>query len=206
MIKAIVFDFGNVISEPHDELVYARQASLAGMDEAFFRAAFWKYRPAFDGGSLTGREMYRRVLAEAGVTGTDAALGDLADRLLDEDMASWARISRDVTEWGLSLQEAGYTLGILSNMPWDFLNRYRTQIELFARADVPVFSCEVGLVKPDPEIYRLLIERLGCAPGEIVFFDDLDPNVRAARECGIDARLWTGLEAAKRDWAEAISR
>ena len=202
MIKALVLDYGNVISEPQDTGCYARMASLSGLTEDFFRAAFWKYRPDYDRGTIRGREMYRRVLAEAGiaVTGNDV----LPDRLLDEDLGSWARVSPRVTEWALSLKASGLALGILSNMPFDFIERYGKGIELFAKADAAVFSCYAGEIKPEGAIYRIVIEKLGLKPNEIVFFDDLEANVDAARAAGMRAFVWTGLDAARKDLATAL--
>ena len=204
MIKAVVYDFGNVISEPQDTGCYARMAALSGLSEEYFMHAFWKYRPAFDRGDIRGREMYRDVLAEAGVTGTEDELNALADRLLDEDVGSWMHISKEVTAWALSLQKEGFRLGILSNMPFDFLECCGDRIELFSRADVAVFSCNVNLIKPEPAIYRMMIDRLGCHPDEIVFFDDLQPNVTGALKEGIKAFLWTGIAQAKKDWANLV--
>jgi FMN phosphatase YigB (HAD superfamily) len=204
MVKAIALDFGNVISEPHDTGCYARMAALAGLEAGYFMEAFWRYRPAFDRGSIRGRRMYREVLADAGVKGSERELDALADSLLDEDLASWFRISRPVTEWALSLQETGFRLGILSNMPFDFMQRYGDKIELFRKADAPVFSCYLGQIKPEPAIYRSLVERLGCGPEEIVFFDDLDANVRGGLAAGLRAHLWEGLERAKEDWEREV--
>jgi len=48
MIQAIVFDYGNVISEPQDTGCYGRMGALSGLSEEFFRKSFWKYRPDFD--------------------------------------------------------------------------------------------------------------------------------------------------------------
>ena len=90
-------------------------------------------------------------------------------------------------------------------MPHDFLEIAGSSVELFGKADVPVFSCHVGAIKPEPAIYRVLIERLGCAPEEIVFFDDLERNVSAARALGIKAFLFTDLAGAKRDWETACA-
>jgi len=58
-------------------------------------------------------------------------------------------------------------------------------------------SHQIGLVKPDREIYLHVIEALGCAPGEILFLDDNAPNVEAGRACGLDARHVVGPEAAR---------
>ncbi|MFD9735534.1 HAD-IA family hydrolase [Umezawaea sp. NPDC059074] len=51
--------------------------------------------------------------------------------------------------------------------------------------DVAVVSGEVGMAKPDVDIYLLAAERLGLAPGECVFVDDLAVNVRGAAEAGM---------------------
>lgn len=201
MIKAVVFDFGNVISEPHDTGCYRRMGEMSGLGEAFFSTMFWKYRPDFDRGTLRAHDMYRKILADAGMSGSGRELDALAGKLAEEDLASWFHISAPVTEWGRSLKESGLSLGILSNMPHDFLERYRADIALFAEADVAVFSCECGLIKPDRAIYLELIRRLAFRPDEIAFFDDLAPNVDAARAVGINAFLWTGLDRAKSDLA-----
>jgi len=202
MIRALVLDFGNVISEPHDTGCYARMADISGLSTEFFMKAFWKFRPEFDRGDINGMQMYRDVLADAGVSLPEPELNSLARKLLDEDLGSWFHISGEVTEWALSLQAGGLRLGILSNMPHDFMDRFGDRIELFTKADVAVFSCFVNQIKPEPPIYQTLIDRIGCAPEEIVFFDDLEANVAAARRAGINAFVWKGLEQGKRDFAE----
>jgi putative hydrolase of the HAD superfamily len=86
-------------------------------------------------------------------------------------------------------------------MPFDFIERYGSYIELFGKADVAVFSCYAGQIKPEGDIYRTLIDKLALDPSEIVFFDDIEANVAGAREAGINAFLWTGLERAKEDFS-----
>lgn len=199
MIKAIVFDFGNVISEPQDTGCYERMAKLSGLTTDFFMKAFWKYRPDFDRGTIRGLEMYRNVLSDAGLTGSEIELDALAGKLLDEDQGSWFHVSPSVTDWGLSLRKEGYKLGILSNMPHDFLDRYFDKIELFNKADTVVFSCQVNQIKPEPAIYRTLLDRLALEGEEVVFYDDIEVNIEGARRAGINAFLWTGLDRAKED-------
>lgn len=205
MIKALVLDFGNVISEPHDDTVYGRMAERSGLPADFFQTACWKYRDEFDGGKISGKEMYRRVLADGKVSLSETELDRIAGELIIEDIGSWTRINQRVTDWALDLQRQGYVLGILSNMPQDFLDMAGHAVELFSKADVPVFSCHVGTIKPRPEIYRILLDRLGCEGPEVVFFDDLEANVAAARDQGILSYVFAGLEGAKRDWAAAVA-
>lgn len=209
MKQALVLDFGNVISEPQDTSCYGRMGEISGLGADFFRNAFWRYRPQYDRGDIRGIEMYRAVLADAGIAADPrddaetARIETLARKLLAEDLGSWFHISQEVTDWALGVRRNGYKLGILSNMPHDFLELYADRIELFNKADVPVFSCLEREIKPEPPIYRILIAKLGIPARDIVFFDDLEANVLAARSEGIQGFLWTGLEQAKKDWASA---
>jgi putative hydrolase of the HAD superfamily len=76
---------------------------------------------------------------------------------------------------------AGFRTGLLSNSWGNDYPREKWD-ELF---DAVVISGEVGLRKPDPQIFRLMADRLGLALGECIFVDDLVPNVRAAAELGM---------------------
>jgi putative hydrolase of the HAD superfamily len=114
------------------------------------------------------------------------------------DMSSWRRINPEVVEWCLALKKQGYKLGILSNMPYEFLDAYESEIPPFVEADYACFSCRVKLIKPEEAIYRDVLRGLGAAPHETVFFDDIQINIDAANKLGIHGVLWTGLEDAKR--------
>ncbi|HEY0474700.1 MAG TPA: HAD family phosphatase [Kribbella sp.] len=62
-----------------------------------------------------------------------------------------------------------------------------------------VISGEVGLRKPEPQIFRLAAERVGLEPAECVFIDDLDLNVEAARALGMTAILHTSYDETRRE-------
>jgi len=96
------------------------------------------------------------------------------------------------------VKKSGYILGILSNMPHDFLAWARDNVPVFSLASVSLFSCEVGLVKPEEAIYRKLLSLLGLDGNEVVFFDDNADNVKIAKSLGIEAFLWESPESARR--------
>jgi HAD superfamily hydrolase (TIGR01509 family) len=56
-----------------------------------------------------------------------------------------------------------------------------------------VFSAEVRLIKPDPAIFRLTLEKLGIAESEVLFIDDRVSNVTVARSLGIESIRFTTL-------------
>ena len=95
------------------------------------------------------------------------------------------------------LDAAGVHLYLLSNMPVStyeiLLPRYRF-FELFRHH---VISGALLLLKPEPAIYRHLVEATGIVPAESVFIDDLPRNVTAARESGLHAIQFTSPEACR---------
>ena len=84
------------------------------------------------------------------------------------------------------LKQAGYRLYVLSNMSREFIDFLREQ-EVYANFDGDVVSCEVGVVKPMPEIYDVLLERFSLEPSETIFIDDRRENIDAAEAKGISA-------------------
>ena len=80
-------------------------------------------------------------------------------------------------------------VGMFTNNPW-LLKRHIAEVfpavpDIFGpRA---IFSAELGRSKPDPEAFRRLAARLGCAPDEMLYFDDDATYVAGAREAGLSA-------------------
>jgi len=88
---------------------------------------------------------------------------------------------------------ANYKLGLLSNLSPGAMNKYFTQAERIKYFDDVVVSSEVGLIKPQPEIYKLAAERLGVEPKEAVFIDDLPANCQGARVAGMQAIQYVSM-------------
>lgn len=84
------------------------------------------------------------------------------------------------------LKKAGYKLYVLSNMSREFID-YLREMEVYSCFDGDVVSCEVGVVKPMPEIYNILLERFELDGSQTIFIDDRKENVEAAQACGIGA-------------------
>ncbi|MET7422042.1 HAD-IA family hydrolase [Dactylosporangium sp. NPDC005555] len=91
-----------------------------------------------------------------------------------------------------------YRTGILSNSFVGAREREQKTYGFEDLVDVIVYSHEVGTSKPDPRIYALTCSRLGIRPEEMLFLDDVESIVAAAREAGIHAVQY-------RDNAQAIA-
>ncbi len=102
------------------------------------------------------------------------------------------------------LRSRGYRLGLISVCS-DEVPTLWEHTELASRIDEPVFSCSVGVAKPDPRIYRIAAERLGVEPGECLFVDDQPPFVEGARAAGMDAVRLGGEIERLEDVLELVS-
>lgn len=79
--------------------------------------------------------------------------------------------------------------GVLTNNIREFRDLWRSMLDFDDLFDDVVDSHEVGMRKPDPEIYLLSARRLGVDPSRIVFLDDTESNVEAARRVGMTGVL-----------------
>jgi putative hydrolase of the HAD superfamily len=194
-VKAAAFDYGGVISYYQDGEAMKDMADLAGIDAALMRRIYWDKRPAYDQGLVDGAGYFKTILAGAGVF----ADPPLIEKLIRRDLASWSAVNPETEKLIGDLKKAGLKTAVLSNMVRDFVDRVKASLPVLALPDVAVYSCDVDAVKPEEKIYRILLSRLGCDPGELVFFDDVEANVEGARKLGITALSWKGPEEARRE-------
>lgn len=186
--RTVVFDLGEVLVPSGG--VIPRLAGELGVTVDEFVPAYWSGRAAFDlGGS-----------AEEYWTGVLAALGrapepGLLAWLTEADSVKWSTLPRVSADLLAHLQSRRERLGVLSNAPGPLAAAVRAAQWSAGIAHL-VFSAEVALVKPDPEIYAHADSVYGTEPGDVVFFDDKPENVEAARTHGWDAHVWAGADAA----------
>ncbi|GAB1484368.1 HAD family phosphatase [Treponema sp.] len=197
-IKAVVFDYGKVLSFSPEQETIGLLASIAGVEDALMEKIMYEERDIYDRGSISGLDYYKQGLSKHGV---DIDEGSLA-ALVRSDLESWANLNPETVKLADSVKKAGLKLGILSNMPHEFLALCRKRFPLIAGADVGIYSCELGLNKPEKAIYEALLARLMLEPEEVAFFDDLEPNVRGARDLGIQAFLWKDADTARKNLLE----
>jgi putative hydrolase of the HAD superfamily len=195
MIRAVVFDYGKVISFPPDPAVMERLASMAGVGVEVFEPLLWELRGEYDRGTIHAREYYGRLLSRLKVSLDETTI----EAMIELDWKSWKNLNPGTVRLMEDVKAAGLILGILSNMPHDFLAFARGNFPLFSLPDVGLFSCEVNLIKPEAAIYHKLLSLLQRPPEEVVFFDDSQDNVRAAAALGIHAFLWKDPETARQD-------
>ena len=92
-----------------------------------------------------------------------------------------------------------YTTALLTNFPGHLHEFLRSDWRVDGAFDHMIASCDVKLLKPDPKIYQLTLERIGCKAKEAVFIDDREVNVRVAEKLGIYGIVYQNREQAIED-------
>lgn len=191
MIKNIIFDVGKVLVEYDWESVMMR-LGITGKDleetaDATVRSQLWN---EYDRSRLSDEELLQGFLAQAPEQKENICL-------------LWEHVADTITRfpysesWVQSLRDKGYRCYILSNYARRTYERTREELSFEKKMDGALFSFQVQQIKPEPEIYRTLLERFGLEASECVFLDDNPDNVEAAERLGIHGILFTGKEAAE---------
>ena len=197
MIRAIVSDFGGVLTTP---LAGSFQgfADRSGIDLETMGQALAALHER-DGlhplhelecGRMTETafvESLRASLSER--LGRDVELASLADTLWEGLFANDAMIA-----FMASLREAGYRMALLTNNVREWELRWRSLAPIDDIFELVVDSAFVGVRKPDPKIYELTVTGLGVPAGECLFVDDIKVNCDAARAAGMSAVVFRDTE------------
>jgi putative hydrolase of the HAD superfamily len=207
VIRAIVSDFGGVLTNPLSEpfgVWYARSGvTLKQLGTAMARAAEHAggEHPLFalEKGHISEEEFVARLEAHLeGVTFTGFRETYFEHLHPNEPMIEYLR----------SLRERGYRMAMLTNNVREWEPLWRSKLPVDEIFEVVVDSGFVGMRKPEREIYELTLERLGGGIGfaDCLFVDDLDVNCDAARELGMTVVRFDDAEQAIAEIEDALRR
>jgi putative hydrolase of the HAD superfamily len=118
---------------------------------------------------------------------------DLKYILSKENLSKSYPIMQDNFDYIMSLKDKGYKLFILSNITEDSYHYINDLIDFEKSFDGGIYSYQEHLVKPNHDIYNLVIDRYGLKKEETVFFDDREKNVIAANEVGIKSYVFKNI-------------
>ncbi len=193
--RALVVDFGGVLTTPLLDAI-VRFANDLGIDlHDFARLALAPYAGG-DDDLITGFET-GRVSEEDFASAFADRLSRLCGRRVEPEglvrrMFSGVELEDSMVNAVQAARRAGVKTGLLSNS-WG-LSLYPRQ-RLAELLDVVVISGEVGLRKPDPAIFRLILDELDVAAEECVYVDDHAGHLDAARGLGMATLLHTSPSA-----------
>ena len=187
-LRAVVFDYGIVLTGPPDAEAWAAMLRITGLPQERFEPLYWANRVALDEGKLTGIGYWQKFLTEAGLP------LEPAEELSRWDARLWTAQNPVMVDWQVAVKKRGFLTAILSNISDNVVENIKREFDWIHRFDVLVWSYQLGIVKPDPAIYRYTLGKLGTQPEETLFIDDKRPNVEAARALGIQAIEYSSVE------------
>ena len=183
MIKNIIFDIGNVLSDFrwHDFLIDKGfdEARIDRIAKATIESEIWY---EYDRGEWTQEELM------AAFVKNDPDLEQDLHRAFD-DIHGMVTPRAYAIPWVQDLKKQGFGVYYLSNFSQTAEEECPESLSFIPYTDGGILSYKERLVKPNPEIYRLLLKRYGLKAGECVFIDDTKKNVDAAIEEGIHG-IW----------------
>ena len=191
-IKAIIFDFGGVLVTWNPRNLYRRffPGQPQAMEEFLTEINFMEWNVQQDQG---------RPFAE-GVRALSAQFPQHA-HLIRAYHEHWKE-SIDGSIAGtvdllVTLKEKGYPLYILSNFSKETFSMIHDEFTFINLFDEIILSGEVKLIKPDPAIYELCLQRIGRPANECLFIDDSETNTAAANKMGFDTIRFVSPEQLK---------
>ena len=200
MIKAIIFDFGRVISAQKPASlfrIYEEELDLAPgvLNRVMFGSPAWQEVLL---GQRSLDDYWREIGPMLGLHDPEAIHAFRQRYFGDEE------IDPGVLDLIRRIQ-GSYMLAVLSNAP-PRLSKWLADWGILDQFDVVVCSGDEGLVKPDPAICELTLARLDIAAAEAVFIDDTLGHVQAARNLGIHSIHFTTAEQLARDLEALLER
>ncbi len=193
--RGIIFDLFHTLTGPEQDLTgYPKTNQVLGIDDATWQRASIATRQWRMGGKV--RDPFAIVRAMADVI--DPAIPDSIVR-----EAASARVRRSAHALNTvppenlvllqRLRSRGLRLGMISNLDPADISAWPT-CALASQFDAAILSCEVGLVKPDPAIYALCLDRLSLAGSDCIYVGDgAGGELVGARSAGCHTVLFTGV-------------
>jgi len=179
MIKNIIFDLGNVVLKLKWNLVVDRYASNDKdkqlLENVIFNSKEWEM---LDEGTIEKKDAIKIMLEKLPLHLHNACL---------EIMTHWQEsliINTQIVDFIKQIRESGYNTYILSNAPLDIPDFLKNK-DLDKYFNGKIISAEEKIIKPNKEIYQLILNRFSLNANECLFLDDKKENIDAAIKSGI---------------------
>jgi putative hydrolase of the HAD superfamily len=187
-VKALLFDVGGVLVKTQLEIFFQVGSLLFGCSEQALETHIASRVRDLERGEIDSYAVWE----ELGRTLKTRPKPEKIEKVWTETIEATLEIDPEML--GLCKQLRGVLpMGALSNTIADHAN-YLRSLDLYKLFNPCVLSYEVGMRKPDREIYKLACDLLSTPPENCLFIDDLEVNVKAAKAVKMQTHLFTGRE------------
>jgi len=178
--RCLLLDLGKVLVAVNYEEFARRMKRLTGLDPGQLQAMFaaGQLGKRFEAGLISGRDFFDEICRRTGACLDFEAFAAAWNSMIGPPMIAdslLADLARRTRLW------------IISNTNEMHYRHMTGRFDFLRRFEGCVLSYEVGVAKPDARIFRAALERMQAPASQVVFVDDLEANVAAARALGIDA-------------------
>jgi len=187
-IRGLVVDFGGVVILPHNSPARQMWPGRIGRHNDEFERWLWQTPEATRAlrGELAPDEFWEGI-------GSQLGLWPAESRARAADYRKGDQVNEPLMALVRAAKGKGLRVRLLSNAYTGLASCLRDR-QLDGLFDVQVIPALVGMIKPDPEIYRLTAQRLGIPCSELLFLDDNMDNVVSARQAGLNALRCSEME------------
>ena len=187
-IEAVLWDYGGVFTPSPFHAAHAYAHSQGADPDGFVRVVFGSYDAdtehawhRLERGEMTFADALTEIAAEADAAGMRFDIGEMFGSMAGDDVDRTV-----VVDYVRTLRIDGVRNAIVTNNIREYGDTWRKQLDVDTLFDAVVDSCLEGVRKPDPAIYATALERVGISdPSRVVFLDDFESNVVAARDLGL---------------------
>lgn len=202
-IDAVVFDVGNVLIEWDPRHLYRRVFTHADGTPDEARVAWFLAEVCHHDWNLA-QDLGRSIAdAEAEALARHPDMGPAIRSFYGRFQAMIPGAIQGTVDVLEALKAAGFPVHGLTNFGAETFPRARERFAFLNLFETVVVSGEEGVVKPDPRIYEILIERAGLTPARTAFVDDSAANIEAAQALGFQAHLFAGADGF-RAWLKGL--
>lgn len=181
---ALLFDLGNVVIDVDFDLAFNAWAQGSNTSVDLLRQRFSQddAYARHERGEIDFSEYGQHLRDHLGLNLRDDELRDGWNAIYVGERAGMNDLLR---RCATSLQTCAFTnTNATHQQAWT--EGYQDILSHFSEIYV---SCEMGLRKPEKAAFDAVVDRMGCQPADVLFFDDLEENIRGAREAGLQAVL-----------------
>lgn len=194
MVKAIIFDFGNVICRFTNEILLEKIANLSSKNKEEIRKIIYQdsdITKRFESGKISGKEFYEELseICEINVPYQELKT------IFSKDKFSRVYGIKELIE----KLRTNYKVALLSNTSewdWDYIEMVAPEILTF---NAVTKSYEVGAMKPNEIIYQDALKKLDLKPEECIFVDDILEYTDKAKSLGLGAFQFVTVEKLVKD-------
>lgn len=196
-VKAVFFDIGGVVVDADLHAYADIGAQLFQADPEDIRRAAGKFVPDLETGRLDSYNFWKfiEVALWASGSGKTTDFPDF-DTLWGDILKENATLNQEVMDIVFELRKNVKVVGVISNAIKEHVKHLKA-LGAYAAFHPLFISCDVGMRKPDADIYKMAAKEVGLWCRQCLFIDDLQVNVDAAKAVGMKAHLYTNPNALK---------